>query len=235
MKKSAVLSLTMMALTGFALQGCGGVKVTNESASEEVKAAPASPAAQETAAPAKNMGAKVGAGGVFKILPVYTDAKSPDNHYIPSGWMGDFGDLKFNDKYMEKPHSGSTSVQIIYSNKATQGARWSGIYWQNPPNNWGTRPGGYDLTGAKKVTFWARGEKGGERIEEFKIGGITGEYADSDVAGIGPVVLTADWQQFTIDLEGKDLSSISGGFCWATNLDVNPDGATFYLDDIRYE
>ena len=55
------------------------------------------------------------------------------------------------------------------------------------------------------------------------------------MAGIGPVVLTTDWQQFTIDLEGKDLSSISGGFCWATNLDVNPDGATFYLDDIRYE
>ena len=180
-------------------------------------------------------GADSAPAGAFKMFPVYTDAKSPDNHYIPSGWMGDFGDLKFNDKYMEKPHSGSTSVQIIYSNKATQGARWSGIYWQNPPNNWGTRPGGYDLTGAKKVTFWARGEKGGERIEEFKIGGITGEYADSDVAGIGPVVLTADWQQFTIDLEGKDLSSFSGGFCWATNLDVNPDGATFYLDDIRYE
>ena len=49
------------------------------------------------------------------------------------------------------------------------------------------------------------------------------------------MVLTTDWQQFTIDLEGKDLSSISGGFCWATNLDVNPDGAMFYLDDIRFE
>jgi hypothetical protein len=175
------------------------------------------------------------AEGTFKVFNVYTDAKAPDNHYIPSGWMGDYGDIKFNDKYMTTPHSGTTSIQIIYTNAATQGARWSGIYWQNPPNNWGTRPGGYDLTGAKKVTFWVRGEKGGERLEEVKIGGITGEYADSDVAGIGPLVLTTDWQQFTIDLEGKDLSSISGGFCWATNLDVNPDGATFYFDDIRYE
>ncbi len=171
----------------------------------------------------------------FKPFPVYSDAKSPDNHYIPSGWMGDYADIKFDDKYMTNPHGGTTSMQISYSSKATQGARWSGIYWQNPPNNWGTRPGGYDLTGAKKITFWARGEKGGERVEEFKVGGITGEYADSDVAGIGPVVLTSDWQQFTIDLEGKDLSSISGGFCWATNLDVNPEGCTFYLDDIRYE
>ena len=173
--------------------------------------------------------------GPFKPFPVYTDAKSPDNHYIPSGWMGDYGDIKFDDKNMTNPHSGTTSIQITYSPKASQGARWAGIYWQNPPNNWGTRPGGYDLTGAKKLSFWIRGEKGGERIEELKAGGITGEYADSDVAGIGPVNLTAEWQQLTIDLEGKDLSSISGGFCWATNLDVNPEGCTFYLDDIRYE
>ena len=237
-KTFSVFIFSIMALAAFALQGCGGVTVSNEPSLEEVKADSdsSSQSAQEPSrAPIKNTGARVSESGVFKTLPIYTDAKSPDNHYTPSGWMGDFGDIKFNDTYMEKPHGGSTSVQIIYTNKATQGARWAGIYWQNPPNNWGMRPGGYDLTGAKKVTFWARGEKGGERIEEFKIGGITGEYADSDVAGIGPVVLTTDWQQFTIDLEGKDLSSISGGFCWATNLDVNPDGATFYLDDIRYE
>ena len=188
----------------------------------------------ETSKPA-NVGAKVSKNGIFKNLPIYSDAKSPDNHYTASGWMGDFGDIKINDSTTVNAHGGSTCMQVIYNNKASQGARWAGVYWQNPPNNWGTRPGGYDLSGAKKLTFWARGEKGGERIEEFKIGGITGEYADSDVAGIGPVVLTTAWQQFTIDLEGKDLSSISGGFCWATNLDVNPAGATFYLDDIRYE
>src|SRR5499427_9468228 len=137
-----------------------------------------------TAQAATPAGAPVAGGGPFKMFKVYTDAKSPDNHYIPSGWMGDYGDIKFDDKFMDNPHGGSTSIKIVYTNKATQGARWAGIYWQNPPNNWGTRPGGYDITGAKKMTFWARGEKGGERIEEFKIGGITGEYADSDVAGI---------------------------------------------------
>lgn len=187
------------------------------------------------AADAAKMDMKPATNTGFKVFNVYTDANAPDNHYIPSGWMGDYGDLKINDKITTNPRAGATSIQIVYNGKATQGARWAGMYWQNPPNNWGTRPGGYDLTGAKKITFWARGEKGGERLEEFKIGGITGEYADSDVAGIGPVVLTSEWQQYTIDLEGKDLSSISGGFCWATNLDVNPEGATFYLDNIRYE
>ena len=48
-------------------------------------------------------------------------------------------------------------------------------------------------------------------------------------------MLTQEWKQYEIDLSGKDLSYISGGFCWATNLDVNPDGVVFYLDDIKYE
>ena len=136
---------------------------------------------------------------------------------------------------MENPYFGKTCLKITYVNKATNGARWAGIYWQYPANNWGGQDGGFDLSKATKVTFWARGAKGGERIEEFKIGGIMGEYSDSDSSGIGPVVLTKDWKQYTIDLAGKDLSYIIGGFCWATNLDVNPDGATFYLDEIKYE
>ena len=234
--------------TGFLFQGCQSAtpsadvkqEVSKEKVSQASSSDPVTVVPNQSQAPAaspevssKPASAKVFQnGGPFRV---YTDGSSPDNHYVPSGWMGDYGDLKVDDKFMTNPHSGTTCVKVVYSGKATQGARWGGVYWQNPPNNWGTRPGGYDLTGAKKVTFWARGEKGGERIEEFKIGGITGEYADSDVAGIGPVVLTTEWQQFTIDLEGKDLSSISGGFCWATNIDVNPQGCTFYLDDIKYE
>ncbi|MFC1621365.1 hypothetical protein ACFL2G_03565 [Candidatus Omnitrophota bacterium] len=171
----------------------------------------------------------------FKPFPVYSDGRSPDNHYIPSGYMGDYSDIKVDAACFENPHSGTTSVKIVYSNNVSQGARWAGVYWQNPANNWGDRQGGFDLTGATKLSFWARGEKGGERIEEFKIGGITGLYPDSDIAGIGPVLLNTEWTKYEIDLRGKDLGYISGGFCWATNLDVNPEGATFYLDDIRYE
>lgn len=171
----------------------------------------------------------------YKTFPVYSDENSPDNHYFPSGWMGDFVDLSMDSAHMDNPHSGSTSIKIAYSNRASQGARWAGIYWQNPANNWGSRPGGYDLTGSTKLIFWARGEVGGERIEEFKVGGITGEYSDSDVAGIGPLLLNKEWTKYEIDLSDKDLSSIIGGFAWAANLDNNPDGITFYLDDIKFE
>ena len=167
---------------------------------------------------------------------VYTGRDSVANHFIPSGWMGDYGDLKIDEAWTADPHSGTTCIRIVYSAKVSQGARWAGIYWQNPPNNWGhLKDAGYDLSGATKLTFWARGEKGGERIEELKMGGISGDYPDSDVAGIGPVILTLEWKQYSIDLSGKDLSYVIGGFCWATNVDVNPEGCIFYLDDIRYE
>ena len=222
----------------FLLQGCSPKNPDSSAASGASDAAGPGrhrgikPTSEPTRA---NPGAKIRSSGGFRGFVVYADAKSPDNHFAPTGWMGDYQDLKFDDKCAVGPHGGATCIETVYTNKATQGARWSGIYWQNPPNNWGIRPGGYNLSGAKKVTFWAKGKNGGERIEEFKIGGITGEYADSDVAGIGPVVLTPEWKQFTIDLEGKDLSSISGGFAWSTNLDANPSGCTFYLDDIKYE
>jgi len=166
---------------------------------------------------------------------VYSDRGAVTNHYIPSGWMGDWGDIKFDAGWKENPYLGTTCIKITYTANMSQGARWAGIYWQNPANNWGSIDGGYDLSKATKLTFWARGEKGGERIEEFKVGGIMGEYSDSDSASIGPVILNKEWTKYEIDLRGKDMSYIIGGFCWATNVDVNPEGAVFYLDEIRYE
>jgi len=172
----------------------------------------------------------------FTPFPIYTNIGSRDNHYIPSGFMPDGQCLTLNDRWQENCHSGSTCLKIVYDVACSkQGARWTGMYWQSPAHNWGNRKGGYNLTGATKLTFWARGEKGGERIEEFKMGGITGDYPDTDTAFIGPVILTPEWKQYTIDLRGKDLSYISGGFCWTTNTEVNLENCTFYLDDLRYE
>jgi len=169
--------------------------------------------------------------GVFNV---YTDRVARDNHYVPSGWMGDWGDLRLIENWAEQPHSGKTCIRIEYSAKKSQGAGWAGIYWQNPPNNWGTIKGGYNLTGTKKLTFWAKGEKGGE-ITEFKMGGITGEYPDSASASAGVIELTENWKMYTMDLTNLDLSYISGGFCWVTSYYDNPNGCVIFLDDIRYE
>ncbi|MDD5156150.1 MAG: hypothetical protein PHF11_06710, partial [Candidatus Omnitrophica bacterium] len=170
-----------------------------------------------------------------KTFGVYADKRSPDNHYIPSGWMGDYGDIKLNDESLDNPHSGTTSLQFVYSAKKSQGQGWAGVYWQNPANNWGSKKGGFDLTGLNKVTFWARGAKGGEVIQKFIVGGIKGTYPDSASVEMGPVELTDSWKQYTINLAGKDLSYINGGFGWVTTADLNPKGATFYIDDVKFE
>jgi len=176
--------------------------------------------------------AKFDADGFFYV---YLDRGKRANHYIPSGWMGDYGDIKMNLNSKDNPHTGKTCMKFTYTAQGKQGANWAGVFWQNPANNWGEKKGGYDLTGATKLTFWARGEKGDERIMEFKFGGLGGSYPDSDSVGIGPIDLTPEWKQYTIDLIDADLSYVNGGFCWATNADSNPEGAVFYLDDIRYE
>src|SRR3954462_4935999 len=72
---------------------------------------------------------------------VYADKGARVNHFAPSGWMGDYGDRKLNDGDSENPADGKTAVKVSYSGKGAQGANWSGIFWQQPPNNWGDKPG----------------------------------------------------------------------------------------------
>ena len=218
--KSKILIIAGIFLVSSIIVGCGSNTEKQEAVSQDMDL---------------DLGQPVVIAGNFKPFPVYTDKGSPNNHFIASGWMGDSQDVILDDASTENPNSGMTCIKIVYSPRASGGNRWAGIYWQNPANNWGNKKGGFDLTGAKSLTFWAKGEKGGERIEEFKMGGIIGDYPDSDMAGIGPVFLTKEWKKYTIDLGGKDISYISGGFCWAANIDVNPNGCTFYLDDIVYE
>ncbi|MBU1077881.1 MAG: hypothetical protein KKH98_11355 [Spirochaetes bacterium] len=164
---------------------------------------------------------------------IYDDFRSKLNNYIPSGWMGDHGDIKIQDNHKTDPKKGKTCMKIIYSAEKKQGAGWAGIYWQNPANNWGTQKGGFDLTGAKKILFYAKGEKGGE-IMEVKFGGITGQYSDSDSASTGPIELTKKWKLYEIDLTDLDLSYIGGGFCVVFTANDNPDGCTFYFDEVFY-
>lgn len=177
----------------------------------------------------------VQAKDAIKDFYIYTERGSKENHYIPSGWMGDFGDLKFNQGSEVKPAGGKYCIQIKYSGEKKQAAGWTGIYWQSPANNWGDKKGGFDLSGYKKLTFMARGEKGGEMIDKFMLGGITGQTqdGDSDNAQTDMIELTKEWKEYSMDLEKLDLKHIIGGFGFAMNADSNPNGATFYIDEIK--
>jgi len=130
----------------------------------------------------------------FKPFYVQSD-DTRRNHFVPSGWMGDVSDIKISAAYIDnRPELGKTCLKITYLARGRK--EWAGVYWQHPANNWGDRQGGHNLIGAGCLSFWARGEKGGEKISEFKIGGLTGQYPDSDMAWIGPVKLKKDWVQY---------------------------------------
>jgi len=173
----------------------------------------------------------------FQPFYVYQD-KGSKNRYVPSGFMPTGECLHLEDAYSKDCQEGKTCIKIVYDIACSaQSRRWAGIYWLNPPDNWGDKKGGYNLVGAKRLVFWAKGEKGGERITEFKVGGVgtNRAYPDSDAASIGAVILSNRWKEYTIDLRDKDLSYISGGFSWVANVDENLGSCTFYLDNIRFE
>lgn len=155
-------------------------------------------------------------------------------NYIPSGYMGDDKAIEYQPDHSDNPHQGKYCQKWIYYGKSSQGNGWAGVYWQEPANNWGEIYGGFNLSKFTKLTFWARGENGTE-ILNFKVGGITGRYPDSAQVELPNVGLTKEWKKYTINLEGKDLSRIIGGFCWSASKQSNPFGCIFYLDDIVYE
>jgi hypothetical protein len=165
---------------------------------------------------------------------VYQDAGSKFNHFIPSGYMGDYGDIRINQAHKDGCVSG-TCMEVKYSCERKQGAGWAGVYWQTPANNWGNKPGGFNLGKRSKLVFKAKGAKGKEWIDKFMIGGITSaEYnGDSDERYIDRIELTTEWKEYEIDLKSADLSKIIGGFGWAAAADYNDGGIVFYLDDIK--
>ena len=182
----------------------------------------------------------VHAGRVKLPLYVYGNETGGLDAFSASGYMGDSNAIQsVTSKYdatapASTGRTGKTSLRIRYRPKGRAG--WAGLYWLTPANNWGRIKGaGYDLSQADRLTFWIRGSKGGERISQVKVGGINGPYPDSDEASLGPLVLSQDWEQYTIPLKDKDLSHIVGGFAIIFRRQDNVRGATIYLDGIIYE
>jgi hypothetical protein len=163
-------------------------------------------------------------------LVVYDEADRERPPYTPSGWMGNDKAVKLDERCETNPHAGKTCIRVEYA--ARDG--WAGVVWQHPEGDWGDRPGGWDLTGAKRLTFWARGDQGGE-VVSFELGllGKDKHFPDTAHGKLADVKLTREWQQYSIDLAGKDLTRIKTGFSWVLAAGGRP--VTFYLDDIRFE
>ncbi|MDR0559037.1 MAG: hypothetical protein LBG92_02635 [Prevotellaceae bacterium] len=158
----------------------------------------------------------------------------------------------------EKPVMDETApspygVSCIHINYRLKPEDWNGFMFitgkldagsAKPALDFGDRQTGYDLSGATKLTFKARGITGGERIK-FYCGGLgngtSAKYPDSSQSFLtdrdnGFISLTKEWKEYSIDLKGKNLSRIACGFAWVTSKEANPnmDRIEFELDDIEY-
>lgn len=163
-------------------------------------------------------------------MPVAVSADDLPAPWVPSGWMGNFGDIALDPRCTESPRSGATCLEFTYAHPGL----WAGVAWQHPKDDWGDQPGGFDLTGARRLTFWARGAEGNERLD-FGVGLLTSgkPYHDTVHAKKEDVRLSTEWKQYSIDLEGEDLSRVKTPFVWTAAGQGR--AITFYLDDIRFE
>jgi hypothetical protein len=163
-------------------------------------------------------------------LVIYDEAEREGAPYAPSGWMGNGKAMKMDAECKDNPHTGKTCIRIEYQAKDA----WAGIVWQSPANDWGAKAGGWDVSGAKHLKFWARGESGGEVVSfSFGVIGRDKRYFDTASGKIEKVELTKDWKEYTIELSDKDLTRIKSGFSFSLAGQGRP--VVFYLDDIRFE
>ncbi|MEM9172691.1 MAG: glycoside hydrolase family 2 TIM barrel-domain containing protein [Pseudomonadota bacterium] len=161
-------------------------------------------------------------------FPVYDDGFEA-MPWVPSGWMGDTAKLSVDGESTEQVYSGQHSIRMRLEGPFG----WAGVAWQHPANNWGTQDGGFDLTGATALEFWARGEYGGEKIG-YGVGiiGKDQNFPDSAVVKREGVTLTREWQRYRVPLKRADLSEIRTGFF--ITLEGRRTPITVYLDQIRY-
>ncbi|NLB68848.1 MAG: hypothetical protein GX804_04065 [Lentisphaerae bacterium] len=161
-------------------------------------------------------------------LPFYVYANGAPETWYASGYMGNTGAIQMDLTHGKNPHSGDTCIKVSYN----ASDNWAGVLWQHPANDWGEQDGGFNLKGAGTLVFWARGEKGGEKVS-FKVGSIqNAKYSDTVIAELKDIKLKTEWTRYRIPLDGRDLTRVKTGFGWVV---ANPgESITFYLDDIYY-
>ena len=163
-------------------------------------------------------------------LVISDEDDQADAPFAASGWMGNTKGLKLTKDCQEQPHHGETCLKLEYA----PADGWAGIVWQSPANDWGDRPGGWNLTGARRLVFQARGQRGDEVVSfSFGVLGKDKKFPDSATAKLETQKLTTEWKTYTIDLTGLDLSRIKTGFSFSLAGQGKP--VVFYLDEVRFE
>ena len=184
---------------------------------------------------------------------VWREAGDSQNHFTQKAKI--FGSDEtlvedMDENWRENPAAGRSCIRCCQTVEKND---WGGWIFLNgwlpegettPQLNDGSVEGqGLDLTGTQSLTFMARGEKGGEKVEFYTCGFGRDEkgravvpYPDSaEKKSLGTVTLTKNWKEYTIKLKGMDMSSVACGFGYvAAGGKAKAGTLIFYLDEIRF-
>lgn len=185
-----------------------------------------------------------GSGGAPGGLPL-----AVDDFFVPSGFMGDGAEegnvvmlpnTSDADATCSDDRPSTDTLGQCHTVTYTPAAEgWAGVYWQSPEGNWGDQPGFAIPPGAQSVSFYAKGERGGE-VVKFVAGGIEDEeMAHQDAFRVEETVTLSDaWQPYSLDLSSMSYDEVIGAFAWVVSVEENDEtdsSFTFWVDDIRWE
>ena len=164
-----------------------------------------------------------GADDGYQASPTF----SVDDHFMPTGWMGDTAALTLEGCISPDPDCGGRCHRIEWT---PTGAGWFGILWQHPPNNWGGAPGLDVAPGADRIRFHAWSDSG--MTVTFRVGSSSADgFERSITTTLGPRP-----RELEIDLSGVDYADISTGFgIIANNQEGTRDVSVSGIEWIRSE
>ena len=164
-----------------------------------------------------------------RSLPFHVYKDGEENPYSASGFMGNYAAMAVDVKSTKEVYSGTASLEIGYDARDN----WYGLAIMDPANDWGDILGGYDLTGAKKFSFWARADD--ENVKArigFGLIGSDKPFPDTAKRVI-EVTLGTKWKKYTIKTHKLDLSCIRTGLVVFSSEDGFRQ--KIYVDEVVFE
>lgn len=162
-------------------------------------------------------------------FPFFVYKDGIDIPYIPSGHMGNIEAIEVDLHNTEEVFDGKNALIISYNARDN----WYGVGFVDPPNDWGDRLGGYDLSGAKRFSFWAKADDNNVKVK-IGFGLIDSDKPFPDTAKKTiEMALTTEWKNYRINTKKLDLSCIRSGLVIFSSSNGFPH--KIYLDNVVFE
>lgn len=162
-------------------------------------------------------------------LPFYVYKDNENLPYVLSAYMGNYEFIDVDLGNSETVKDGKTAIKISFKGKD----QWYGVGFVDPANDWGDILGGYNISGAKTFSFWAKASYNNLKAT-IGFGLIEGNKPFPDTSKeLIELSLSDTWEKYTIKTKRRDLSCIRSGFV----IFSSGEGMShrIYLDEIVFE